>query len=45
MWETSNKPPSRVLHRHRVTGERHHAGAQFEMQGVQRRVLQRGFLG
>ncbi|MNJ49373.1 hypothetical protein D3C77_445970 [compost metagenome] len=32
--------PKRVLHRHVVAGERHHARAQFKVQGVQRGLLQ-----
>ena len=32
----------RVLHRHRVAGEGHHAGAEFEVQRVQRGLQQRG---
>ena len=51
MWETSNRPaaarvcrcsfstPSGILHRHVVAGEGHHAGAELQMQGVQRRVV------
>ncbi|MCY1367963.1 hypothetical protein D9M69_549190 [compost metagenome] len=30
----------RVLHRHFVAGEGHHAGTQFQMQGVQWRAQQ-----
>jgi hypothetical protein len=31
-----------VLHRHGVAGEGHHAGAEFDMQVVQRGTLQQG---
>ena len=52
MWETSNRPAAlagvavlghqagRVLHRHRIAGEGHHAGAELEMQGMQRGLLE-----
>ena len=36
---------SGVLHRHGIPGEGHHAGAQFQVQGVQRGCQQFGFGG